>query len=709
MTLANRLSWYAARMRAMSPAEIAWRARTMATSELRRAHGSTVLAGHDGWDLAFRRFQAAEGRPVLLDATRAARIAQRAPEDVAAVVRAADDVLERRFGFFGAEAVEFPGATVDWNLDPRTGHRWPSAPARPIDHRTYPGDAKWIWELNRLQHLPWLAQAWLFTGDRRYADGAFEQLDSWLDQNPVGRGIAWRGAFEAGLRAMSVAVALQGLRTAPGLGLDRYRRVVTLLAASAVMAWQQRSLFSSANNHLLGEMAGVATVAMLHPEIASADRMEARALDVLARESERQFLPDGANAEQATSYQIFAAELLAVPAALIRLRGGIPPAPLLETLRREAAFLRALTADGEPLPRFGDEDGGFALRLVADPTPSLRRHLAVVGALLGEVWADDAGQDLPAAWLAGPSPSGRPPARPAARDLYAPHGGVVVLRRGRLRLTMDVGPLGHLSVAAHGHADALAVTVARDGCDVIGDPGTGTYYAEPSWRPVFRSTRVHATATVDDLDQSVQGGAFLWVRHASVTVRSVDLGAGVVDAEHDGYTRLPQPVVHRRWLVAPPDRTTTLVVDAFTGTGRHRVRTSWPLHPRLDVTSSGLTHHVTEAGEPVMSVVSAATAPLAAWAVRGDESSRLGWWSERFESRVPAWLVGVVTEDNVNIPVAVATLLADGEVDPPTRASVTLAADRIIVKWCEADNSREVSVRLDRPGVVAHRYVSGGS
>ncbi len=30
---------------------------------------------------------------------------------------------------------------------------------------------------------------------------------------------------------------------------------------------------------------------------------------------------------------------------------------------------------------------------------------------------------------------------------------------------MDVGPLGYLSIAAHGHADALAVTIAVDGHD----------------------------------------------------------------------------------------------------------------------------------------------------------------------------------------------------------------------------------------------------
>lgn len=706
MTISARLSWYAARMRAMSPAEIAWRARTLATSELRPWRDKAVVP-RDGWEFAFRRFRAGDGRPVLLDQARAERIAAAAPEDAAAVVRAADEVLAHRFAYFGATPVAFPdaGATeIDWNLDPRTGHRWPLVAARTIDHRTHPGDAKWIWELNRLQHLPWLAQAWLFSGDERYADAALSQLDSWIAQNPVGRGIAWRGGFEAGLRALSVAVALQGLRTAPGLDIGRYRRAVTMLTAAAALAWRERSLFSSANNHLLGEMAGVATVAMLHPEIAFADRLQTKAMSVLAREAQRQFRVDGANAEQATSYQMFAAELLAVPAALVLLRGGRPPAPIMETLRREAAYLRVLTAGGEPLPRFGDEDGGFALRLVPDPVPSLPRHLALVDAVLGDTDGDG---DLAAAWFATGSPSAPPPTPPAG-DHYAPHAGLVVLRRGPLRLTMDVGPLGHLSIAAHGHADALAVTLTRNGLDVIGDPGTGSYYAEPGWRRALRGTRAHATAAVDDVDQSVSGGPFLWVRHAVTTARSVNLARGVVDAEHDGYTRLAQPVVHRRWLIAPPDAGTAVVVDLFTGSGGHRIRTAWPLHPRLQITTDGTCFQATDGGVPVLSATTVGTVELTGWSVRGDTDSGLGWWSERFESRVPSWLVGAVTADTAQVPVAIVTLLAAGYGEPPSGAAVALVDNRIELSWREGVVHREVTIDHTRSGAVVHRVRTGG-
>ena len=46
----------------------------------------------------------------------------------------------------------------------------------------------------------------------------------------------------------------------------------------------------------------------------------------------------------------------------------------------------------------------------------------------------------------------------------------------------DHGPHGYLSIAAHAHADALAIEFRVGGVDVLADPGTYCYGAEPIWR-----------------------------------------------------------------------------------------------------------------------------------------------------------------------------------------------------------------------------------
>jgi hypothetical protein len=648
------------------------------------------------WDAALARFRECAGRPALLDRDRAAVIARDHPAEVKQVIAAAERVAGRRFAYFGYPEVTLP-EPIDWHYDPHSDVGWPVVPASKIDHRTADGDPKWIWELNRLQHLSWLAEAWLFTGDERFADEAFRQLDSWIEQNPPGIGIGWRGSFEAGIRSISIAVALQGLRDSPALTTARFRAVVRVLAESARRCWDERSRFSSANNHLVGEMAGLATIAILLPDLAGSACWERDAIRVLSAEAARQILPDGAGAEQAMGYQIFTSELLLTVAVLLTLRDGRPPPELIAAVDRSADFIAALVGDRDPAPRYGDDDEGFALRLGAEPLRTVRDHLGTVGAVTGNTAARRVGRTtLSAAWMnyaRTESLSGSEAVPdPGPHGFFAPHGGLVVLRAGARRLTADVGPLGYLSLAAHGHADALSVTLSIDGEDVIGDPGTGSYYRHPDWRVAHRGTRAHATVCVDGLDQSVVGGPFLWTEHARVRVRSVDLERGVVDAEHSGYRRLSKPVVHRRWVVAPPDRCSVLIVDLVVGRGRHEVRTSWPLSPSLDVTPVAAGHLASRDGEPVLQLVHAASGELIPYEVRGDAERGLGWWSSRLESREPSWLVGGYCTGGV--PTVVATVLnpLDERLAWAEDLTVAVRDGCLVARWRDKDAENRVTI-----------------
>ncbi|MGU3499860.1 alginate lyase family protein [Mycobacterium sp. C31M] len=694
----------------MSPHEMIWRAggaidKLVCREGLRERADFRILKPQaPDWDELLQRFRDDEERPVLLDAALAQQLAAKRPAAVARLVAEADRVLAGERAYFGYRSVNV-GAVVDWNYDPITDFHWPAIAGSKVDHRTAESDPKWIWELNRLQQLPVLAESWLFTGDPRYAEAAFAQLDSWLAQNPIGSGIAWRGAFEAGVRAISVAIAVQGLRNSPDLNRDRYRRVVRLLDASARYCWRARSRYSSANNHLIGELAGLVVVHLLFPELAAPAALYHRALDCLAAESTRLILPDGAGAEQSVSYQIFAAELLGVVVMILQLRGDRVPPELVSALDRGAQYFVSLVGSEDPDPRYGDDDDSFALRLGAEPKRTVRQHLGIVAAITGSATAARyGGFTLTAEWFAaalrrsaGESVAVVGGGEPLPSS-YAPYGGLVVLRSDRRRLTMDVGPLGYLSTAAHGHADALAVTVSARGHDLIVDPGTGSFYGNPTVRNVHRGTRAHPTVCVDDVDQSILGGAFYWRRHAEITLYSVDLVRGVVDAEHDGYCRLDDPVVHRRWLIAPPGDATAVVVDLVDGRSDHGVAVSWPLHPALESTATPDGHAVSLDCRPVLELCYAATAPIQTEQVRADGDANLGWWSDRLEARTPAWLVGV--RARAAAPMAILSLLRVGDSAVIAAAEIVRDGSTLLARWSESGVRRELTIDTSAYGAV---------
>lgn len=712
------LTWYAQRLRSMGGRELYWRATKSLKSALSyESDPDTLTSSISDWAAALERFRQASDRPIVLDRAGATEIASQYPSFVAELISVADHAARNSFEFF-AYPRQTLGNPIDWHNDPIAGIRWPAVSSNRINHRVAQGDVKWIWELNRLQHLPWLAQAWLFTGDSRYSHAAFEHLDSWIDQNPTGHGIAWRGAFEAGIRGISVSIALQGLRDSPDLTADRYRRIVGALASGAELCWRERSLHSSANNHLVGEMAGLAVVAMIFPELKEAARWKQSAVEVLCVEAGKQILVDGAGAEQAIGYQMFTVELLLLVAALKTSLGDDAPGPIVDAIKRSCFYLANLVGSEDPAPRYGDDDEGFALRLGPETVRTVRDHLGIVSALgwetagryfssdsLGAQWyraianssADTIGGQHANggqhAKLTGYRRKSKPP-----DGYFAFDGGLAVLRNGSRRTTMDVGPLGYLSIAAHGHADALAVTLSVDGQDLIGDPGTGSYYGHPDWRSAMRGTRAHPTVCVDGQDQSINVGPFMWLRHARTYVRNVDVFKGLVDAEHDGYARLPGNVTHRRWLIAPPLDRVQVVVDLVTGKYKHEVRTSWPLHPAVEMERIPNGHMLFRCDAALLQVLHASTAPLTSDDVRGDAKSNVGWWSHRLESRTPTWWLGMSTF--AELPVAIVTLFSAADGISTEDLSIRLQHNTISIQWTENRHSRVLEIDVTRSGAV---------
>ncbi len=107
------------------------------------------------------------------------------------------------------------------------------------------------------------------------------------------------------------------------------------------------SRFSSANNHLIGEAAGVYVAASTWPLWPQMAEWGERCRLVLEEECHKQNAPDGGNREQAFAYQTFVLDFL-----LIAGTGGARPR------RGFLACLLASRRDHDRLPRVDDQRRG---------------------------------------------------------------------------------------------------------------------------------------------------------------------------------------------------------------------------------------------------------------------------------------------------------------------------------------------------------------
>lgn len=155
------------------------------------------------------------------------------------------------------------------------------------------------------------------------------------------------------------------------------------------------------------------------------------------------------------------------------------------------------------------------------------------------------------------------------------------------KLVIDAGPLGHGN-SGHGHADALSIELAINGRRFLADSGTRCYVSDGGDRNRFRGTAAHNTLEVDGIEQGEPSGPFAWKSLPKVSVDRWIMGStfDFFSGRHDGYCRLPHPVMHKRSVFYLKGRF-WLVLDRVEGEGNHQLAVRWHASPATSLASVG--------------------------------------------------------------------------------------------------------------------------
>jgi hypothetical protein len=428
-----------------------------------------------------------------------------------------------------------PGGPIRWRKDYRHGQETAALYFRRVPYLDFSaaGDHKWVWEINRHQHLATLAQAWAIDPQPVYARTIETQLESWLEQNPPLSGINWTSALEVAFRALSWVWIWHWAGAA--LPAPLAARLLTALYHHGLYLEANLSIYFSPNTHLLGEALALDTLGRLFPSFPEAARWKDTGSRELAMALERQVAADGSHFEQSSYYHIYALDMF----LLHRVMAGPGTAAEEEKLARMADFLMALLGDEGRIPLLGDDDGGRLFSPFGARDTFGRGTLAVYGVLAGGpapagVSAREAAAEMAVWWLGERVEPWLATARngpPRHSRLFA-NTGLAIAEAPGTQILADGGPMGPGS-AGHSHADALQILIRRGGRDLLIDPGTATYMADPVRRDRFRGTAVHNTVTVGGQDQATQMGPFRWASPPEVHLRNWNAGENedVWDAE----------------------------------------------------------------------------------------------------------------------------------------------------------------------------------
>jgi hypothetical protein len=506
------------------------------------------------------------------------------PQSIDGARREGDAILGHQITLFGR--VYDLAKHIDWHCDPMSGVSWP------VEHFTRtslsPGngaDVRVVWELNRLQHFTALGRAYALTSDERYAEEFLLQLASWYEDNSPRFGINWTVAMEAAIRSVNIIAALDMFRGSAHLNDDAIGLILkTLIAHGSFVRANLEYSNRAPSNHYLSNLIGLFVIGTALPELRESRGWVSYGSRRLLQEMDRQVFPDGVDYEGAVGYHRFVLEIFALFFTMCAARGAEIPRRYWARLEAMFDFVRHYNKPDGTAPLIGDSDDGRLIKFEARPADD-HSYLLSIAAVLTKSgrFKQSSRIDEEAVWWFGREGcetldtlaiNEQLPASQAFSDAQ-----VFIQRaelpenRGPLYAIVDCGDHGARGRGSHAHSDALSIEVFAFNRTFLRDPGTFVYTASEELRNLFRSTAYHNTVRVDreEISQVHKGELFAFASNVRPLVNRWDSNAerDVLDAEHHAYTRLAQPVTHRRVITFDKREGYWIIEDVFTGEGRH--------------------------------------------------------------------------------------------------------------------------------------------
>lgn len=351
---------------------------------------------------------------------------------------------------------------------------------------------------------------------------------SWIDQNPVGRGVGWE-PYPLSIRIVNI-IKWQ-------LAHDFSNGKIT-----SSLVKQIRHLESNIEHHLKGNHlfsnAKALTFAGFFFQGPEAARWLKKGMKILCREVEEQILSDGGHYERSPMYHALALE------DMLDIEGLILSMPEIFTnyekhtrhwagmIDKMVFWLNTMTHPDGNISFFNDAAFGIS----ADPK-ELYSYAKRLGHAVNPCFSEVVNLE---------------------------ESGYVRVKKGSITLLIDVAPVGPDYIPAHAHADSLSYEFSLNEQRIVVNSGTSHYHSGEA-RDYERGTSAHSTVEIDSENSSEVWHSFRVARRARVDEVMIDVNRHkiTVSAKHDGYLRFKNKCIHRRkWII---DETSLEVIDEIEG------------------------------------------------------------------------------------------------------------------------------------------------
>lgn len=471
------------------------------------------------------------------------------------ILKDSEKIINHIFSFLADKEYNL-GKNIDWNQDFKSGFLWENKFYKKIKvvNLNDNADVKVPWELSRFQHIFTLGKAyWMINNKKYYLEFKNEVLD-WIEKNPIYMTVNWTCTMDVAIRAVNWIFGYFLFKDL----IDKDANFLKVLNNSLynhgryIIKNLEKGL-GYANNHYLSDLNGLIFLGLYFKKLNNSEVKHW--LEVGIKELEKEMFIennfDGTNYETSTSYHRLVTELMFYPMCLCELNNIKFSENYKKRLEKMFEFMGKITKSNGTYPLIGDVDNGRLVILSDYYNWKINdcRHIISIG---GEYFKDQFLKEVGASKLEDKlwinSSDNIYEEKFYKQSSEFSDGGYYLLQNENIYCLIKAGELSVKGAGGHSHNDQLAFELNVLGEDFIVDTGTGVYTTDKNIRNLFRSTIMHNTVSINNIEQNYFDENNLFSMPEQTFSKYLKFSDDEFIGEHYGYLK-KIGVIHNRKII----------------------------------------------------------------------------------------------------------------------------------------------------------------
>ena len=471
------------------------------------------------------------------------------------ILKDSDKIINHIFSFLADKEYNL-SENIEWNQDFKSGFIWENKFYKKIKvvDLNNTADVKVPWELSRFQNIFTLGKAYWITNDEKYYLEFKNEVLDWIEKNPIYMTVNWTCTMDVAIRAVNWIFGYFLFKNLIDKDID-FLRILnnSLYNHGRYIIKNLEKGLGYANNHYLSDLNGLVFLGLYFKKLNNSEVKHW--LEVGIKELEKEMFIennfDGTNYETSTSYHRLVVELMFYPMYLCELNNINFSKDYKKRLEKMFEFMGKITKSNGTYPLIGDVDNGRLVILSDYYNWKINdcRHIISIG---GEYFKDQFLKEVGASKLEDKlwinSSDNIYEEKFYKQSSKFSDGGYYLLQNENIYCLIKAGELSVKGAGGHSHNDQFAFELNVLGEDFIVDTGSGVYTADKNIRNLFRSTIMHNTVSIENVEQNYFDENNLFSMPEQTFSKCLKFSDNEFIGEHQGYLN-KLGAIHNRKII----------------------------------------------------------------------------------------------------------------------------------------------------------------